>query len=313
MTNSEPTGTLSYPAVDEGHHIAVCICTMKRPDLLTRTLSRLERQKSEGRFTYSIIVADNDSLRSAEPAVEEFGRTTQLKVVYCNEPRANIALARNKALEAADGDLVAFIDDDEFPADEWLLEHFKVLSASNADGVLGPVEPHFETEPQPWVKKGRFFQRPRYATGHQLGWEQSRTGNVLFKKSILERLQVPFRPQFETAGEDMDFFRRAMDVGCRFIWSDEAVVYEVVPSSRCNRSYLLRRALLRGSNFPKHPEHRLQNLAKSLIALPCYTISLPILALFGQHVSLKYLIKILDHASRLVAFLGLALVTERQT
>jgi hypothetical protein len=50
-----------------------------------------------------------------------------------------------------------------------------------------------------------------------------------------------------------------------------------------------------------------------LIAVPLYTLALPILFLGGQHVFLKYLIKLLDHVSRLLAFLGLNLVTQRQT
>jgi hypothetical protein len=52
---------------------------------------------------------------------------------------------------------------------------------------------------------------------------------------------------------------------------------------------------------------------KSVIAVPCYALALPVLALAGQHVFLKYLIKLLDHGSRLLAFLGFSLVTQRQT
>lgn len=110
----------------------------------------------------------------------------------------------------------------------------------------------------------------------------------------------------------MDFFRRLMDEGCVFIWCDEGVAYETVPSARCKRSYLLRRAMLRGSNFPKHPADRIKNVAKSLIAVPCYTLALPIFALFGEHLFLKYLIKLLDHVSRLLAFLGLRLAVQRE-
>jgi succinoglycan biosynthesis protein ExoM len=53
-------------------HIAVCICTYKRPDLLTRLLTALTMQNTGGRFTYSIVVADNDPGRSAEPVVRRF-------------------------------------------------------------------------------------------------------------------------------------------------------------------------------------------------------------------------------------------------
>jgi hypothetical protein len=50
-----------------------------------------------------------------------------------------------------------------------------------------------------------------------------------------------------------------------------------------------------------------------LIAVPCYTLALPFLALFGQHLFLRYLIKLLDHGSRLLAYVGLPLVTQRKT
>jgi hypothetical protein len=136
---------------------------------------------------------------------------------------------------------------------------------------------------------------------------------VLIRKQILDSDDIAFRPEFATAGEDVDFFRRMMEKGHTFVWCNEAEVYEVVPSSRCTRSYLLKRALLRGSNFNKHPTHRLKNVVKSLLAVPCYTIVLPFLALFGEHLFLRYLIKLLDHSSRLLAYVGFSAVTRRHT
>jgi GT2 family glycosyltransferase len=181
------------------------------------------------------------------------------------------------------------------------------------DGVLGPVKPSFESDPPKWVKKGRFFDRPTFDTGYKMNWDEARTGNVLFKRDILKSVDIPFRSEFATAGEDVDFFRRMMEKGHTFIWCNEAVAYEVVPASRCTRSYLLKRALLRGSNFNKHPTDRFKNAMKSLVAVPCYTLALPFLALFGEHLFLKYLIKLLDHGSRLLAYLGMSLVTQRKT
>jgi succinoglycan biosynthesis protein ExoM len=273
----------------------------------------LANQRTEGLFSYSAVVADTDSAGSAQPVVAAFSAASSLRVTYCLESQQNIALARNKALQHAEGDLIAFIDDDEFPADDWLLNLYQTRTRYGADGVLGPVKPHFESEPPAWVKRGRFFDRPSYATGFKMSWSETRTGNVLFRRSILDGVDTPFRSQFDTAGEDMDFFRRMMERGCTFIWCDEAVAYELVPSSRCTRSYLLKRALLRGSNFSKHPTDRLANAARSLVAVPCYTVALPILAVFGQHVFLKYLIKLLDHFGRLLSFLGWSLVTQRHT
>lgn len=293
--------------------IDVCICTFMRPALLSQTLAKLANQRIDGKFSYSIVVADNDQARSAETVVSRFSSAAQLRVTYCVEPQKNIALARNKAIENSTGDFIAFIDDDEFPAEDWLLNLFTTCLSTGADGVLGPVKPYFESEPATWIDKGKFFERPAHPTGYKVGWEESRTGNVLFRRSILSDLEVPFRSRFDSAGEDMDFFRRAMEKGRTFVWCDEAVAYEVIPANRCTRGYLLRRALLRGSNFHKHPTGRLRNIAKSIVAVPAYALSLPFLALAGQHIFLKYLIKLLDHSSRLLAFLGLHLVTERTT
>jgi succinoglycan biosynthesis protein ExoM len=305
--------SVDVAAAKPAHHLSVCICTFKRAEFLGRLLASLANQRTEGLFSYSIVVADNDGMQSGRPVVDEFSSRSPLPVTYCVEPQQNIALVRNKALAFADGDFAVFIDDDEFPTDDWLHNLLQTCLAYGVDGVLGPVNPFFDREPPRWVKKGGFFERPNYATGYQLTWAQCRTGNVLFRKNILDGVDTPFRSEFDTAGEDMDFFRRMMNKGCAFIWCNDAVVHEVVPAARCNLSFLLKRALLRGSNFPKHPTGRLRNFLRSAVAVPSYLLALPILAIFGQHVFFKYLVKLCDHVSRILAFAGWSVVKERQT
>ena len=95
-------------------HVSVCICTFRRPALLGNLLHKLVGQETQGLFTYSVVIADNDRAQSAKEIVAECA-TLDLSVKYCHEPEQNIALARNRALENATGDFVAFIDDDEFP------------------------------------------------------------------------------------------------------------------------------------------------------------------------------------------------------
>jgi succinoglycan biosynthesis protein ExoM len=295
----------------EAPHIVVCICTFKRAELLARLLGSLIAQKTENLFTYSIVVADNDIRRSAELAVNQFSTRTGIRITYCVEPRQNIALVRNCALEHADGAFVAFIDDDEIAPNTWLLFLLQAYITYKSDGVLGPVVPYFEHDPPSWVRKGKFFHRPSHPIGHSLSWTECRTGNVLFRKNIVDGVFHPFRPDFGTGGEDTDFFRRMIEKGCSFIWCSEATVYELVPPERCKPRFLLKRALLRGSNAPKHPANRLRNILRSVLAVPCYTLALPVFAIWGKHVFLKYLIKLCDHASRLLAFAGVRVMTER--
>jgi succinoglycan biosynthesis protein ExoM len=194
-----------------------------------------------------------------------------------------------------------------------LLVMLEALERYQADGVLGPVDPYFDGEPPAWVSKGNFFQRPVHPTGYKLGWAECRTGNVLFKREMLDGQSEPFRLHFATAGEDMDFFRRMIDQQREFVWCAEGAVLELVPPARMSWGFLLKRALLRGSNFPKHPAGRAKSIAKSLLAIPAYVLALPVLAIFGRHLLLKYLIKLCDHGARLLAFSGVVVVKERET
>jgi glycosyltransferase involved in cell wall biosynthesis len=286
-----------------GACVTVCICTYKRPELLRRLLAALDRQQTAGGFSYSIVVADNDAAESAREVVTEFAGTSSVAVTYCVEREQNIALARNRALEQARGEYVAFIDDDEFPDPEWLATMLGACEAWRADGVLGPVRPFFDEPPPAWLVRSKLCERPEHPTGTRLDWRDTRSGNVLFRRNVLGVLDTPFRREFGNGGEDQDFFRRLMEGGRRFAWCNEAAVYEVVPAERRRRRYFLRRALRRGQN-----ERRLltaAGVATSLLAVPVYTALLPVACLFGQHVFMRYCVRLLDHVGRLLGAVGI--------
>jgi succinoglycan biosynthesis protein ExoM len=290
-------------------HISVCICTYKRQQMLQHLLSELGRQETDGQFTYSIVVADNDFLQSAEAVVRNFSAYSSILVNYCIEPRQNIALARNRAIENANGDFVAFIDDDELPTKDWLLTLFKACRKYGADGVLGPVLPRFDEVPPKWIVSGKFYERPTYPTGMVIDWRKGRTGNLLLKRNVFGNDRQPFRPEFIT-GEDQDFFRRMIENKHVFVWCNEAVAHEIVPPTRWNRKFMLKRALLRGKASLLHPTFGLRDILKSLVAVPAYTMALPFALLLGHHRFMTCLVKLFDHLGKLLALIGVNLVRE---
>ena len=299
MTHSGPA-TSSASGTNAQEHICVCICTYKRPESLRRLLIAVGRQDTAGLFTHSVVVADNDHLESARAVVSEVSATAPIPVSYCVEPEQNIALARNKAVENSTGDFVAFIDDDEAPPPDWLARLLRALKEYQADGVLGPVVPRFHALPPDWIRRGRLFDRPSPSTGTWLRWKQTRTGNVLLHRRIFDDPGNRFRSECGGGGEDVDFFRRMMAKGMRFVWCAEAGVDEFVPAARCSRTYLLTRALLRG----RAPHNRGWPVVVSLVAVPAYAVALPVLLVFGQHVFMRYLIKECDHLGRLLALVA---------
>ena len=294
----------------ETKHISVCVCTYKRPEFLKRLLNALGEQEAGGLFTYSIVVADNDRLQSGEAVVEEFRKSHSVAIRYCVEGRQNIALARNQAIENADGDFVAFIDDDEFPARNWRLNLFRACEQYQVDGVLGPVRRHFDETPPKWIVKGEFYERPIHPTGLPVRWSLGRTGNVLLRKTVFTPGEPPFRPEFRH-GEDQDFFRRAIASGRRFIWCSDAIAYEVVPPVRWKRTFMLKKALLRGATAALHPTLGVADILKSVIAVPAYALALPFALILGQHRFMTLLVKLCDHLGKLLALLGINPIREQ--
>jgi hypothetical protein len=131
---------------------------------------------------------------------------------------------------------------------------------------------------------------------------------VLLRRDLFDGKKNMFRPEFGSGGEDRDFFRRMIDQGCQFVWCAEAPVFEVIPPERYKKSFMLKRALLRG----KTPyNHGFTAYLKSLIAIPLYTLLLPFLFFIRHHIFMKYLISYFDHIGRILALLGIDVIKQK--
>jgi succinoglycan biosynthesis protein ExoM len=294
-------------------HISVCICTFKRPVLLADLLRGLLNQATEGKFTYSIILVDNDRNESGRPTLEQFRDAPSKIINYFVEPEQSIALARNRATAHATGDYVAFIDDDEVPTKDWLLKMYDAMIKFQADGVLGPVKPHFAVMPPAYALKAGIFDRPNsqdYPSGLVLHWSQTGTGNALIQRRVFDDVEGPFKADFAGGGEDIDFFRRAISKGKTFVWCADAVAYETIPAERTSISFQIKRALLRGKASLATAAGRPFGILKSIVACGVYTMLLPPSLVIGRHVFLKYLVKDFDHLGKLLAFIGIDVVKE---
>jgi glycosyltransferase involved in cell wall biosynthesis len=294
-------------------HISVCICTYKRPILLEKLLHKLENQKTDDRFTYSVVVVDNDVSESAKTVVDAFSARSAVPVRYDVEAERGFAHIRNRAVENAQNAHVAFIDDDEYPEADWLCRLYRVLKEYKANGVLGPVIPHYEAEPPDWLIKGRLCERETFETGTVIKSHiYTRTGNVLLDGSLFLENRRPFDPRFgKMGGEDTDFFRRMMEGGKTFVWCHEAPVWEWVPRERTSKVYFLKRALMRGFLESKDLSSLSSSALKSFVAVTLYTAALPFFLLMGQSVFMKYLIKDCDHLGKILGTFGFPLFRER--
>ncbi len=288
-------------------HISVCICTYKRPGMLKRALEGVLAQEGvHPAFCLEIVVVDNDSRESAREIIKEITSITPVRIIYDCEPEKNIALARNRALQNAMGNLIAFLDDDEIPTKKWLFHLYNTLYEYGADGVLGPVIPYYPPEAPGWLQKSDMFERRRFPTGTKLRPRDTRTGNVLAKSEIFRA--VDFDPRFGlTGGEDVDFFEKQIQLGRRFVWCDEAKVFEIQPRERWSKKYFIRRAIRTGVTSGRRAAETGGSgrtfLARAVCLAPVFSAGAGFSLLFGPQIYMKCLVKAVYYVGWILGFL----------
>jgi succinoglycan biosynthesis protein ExoM len=224
--------------------VDICVCTYRRPGLDDTLLAIGELAVPEG-TSVRIIVADNDMTPTARSRVEAQASRLPFEATYVHCPAANISIARNACLDAATGDFIAFIDDDETPSPQWLVELLRGAAGSGADAVLGPVRAVYAEEAPGWMRRGDFHSTlPVWVEG------EIRTGytcNALLRRASPRIAGLRFDPALgRSGGEDTDYFSRLHRRGGTIAFAPRATVFEKVPSQRASFTWLARRRFRMG-------------------------------------------------------------------
>jgi succinoglycan biosynthesis protein ExoM len=229
--------------------VSLCIPTFRRPEGLRKLLSHLAALTYRGPL--GVVVVDNDGdQRAGNAVVREMQPGFPFPLLGVVEPRPGQTYAYNAGFAAAarrpGTDYVAVLDDDEYPAPQWLTEMIATAVRYEADIVGGPVFPVFE-DPDNWLAKSGLYAPKRYVTGPVdmiYG-----AGSMVIRRNVLEQyLDEPFSHAFAfTGGSDLDFFIRCRRDGRSFAWADEAHVFETTPRSRTTPRWLLLRHFRKGS------------------------------------------------------------------
>ncbi len=293
--------------------VSICIATYKRNERLRELLWDLMRQE---RLPEQIVVVDNDAGGGAGAIVEEIrrcGRPPRLD--YAVQPRPSIALTRNRTVELATGEWLAFIDDDERAPKEWLGRLLEAAHRYAADGVLAPVEPQLPATAPAWLRRGRFYDFPHQRSGAPVPLNCMRFGNVLLRGAPVRAEAGPFDPAFGlTAGEDGDLLVRLAHDGARIVWYEDAPVFEPIEARRLRLAWLLQRALgggqgyaralVRGHYRPISDAERLlfyaRAFAQMLLAAALAGLTWP----FGRHHAAHWLIKASANLGKLSTIWG---------
>ena len=213
-------------------HISVVVCTYNRRDLLVDAVESLLGQRTEGKFTYDIVIVDNGSVDGTRDVGQSLASSESL-ISYHYEPQPGVAAARNCGVRVSQGEWIAFFDDDQIADPRWLVELLSYAIERQARVVGGAVRldlpEHSRKLPvsvrrlfgETVVRKPREYSR-KFSPG---------TGNMLVARSVFAEVGN-FDVELRQAGEDTDLYRRMRNHHIRAWFTPIATVYHRVPVGR---------------------------------------------------------------------------------
>ena len=230
--------------------IDILVPTFRRGSLRRTILSVLAQDLPPGVST-RIIIADNDDTPSAEPLVRMLADTADADPVYVHAPARNISLARNAALDAAQGDFAALIDDDETAAPDWLAQMLRVAAEGDYDAVFGPSVAQYPDDSPDWIVARDYHSNIPLDRGGPV--RTGHTSNALIRLSDGVFSTLRFDPALGlTGGEDTDYFFRAWREGARMGIAPAAMVFEPVAAERLTFAWLAARRYREGQAYGRH-------------------------------------------------------------
>ena len=200
------------PAVTPRISVVVCTHNGERTlDDCLRSLRGLEYRNFE------VIVVDDGSTDASAAIAERYGFQ-----VIRTENRG-LSAARNTGLDAAEGEIVAYLDDDCIPESHWLSYLAAAFGTTPHAGIGGPnIAPHDGGFVAESITKAP--GSPIHVLLSDEEAEHIPGCNMAFRKDRLIEIGG-FDPQFRVAGDDVDICWRLQEKGWTLGFSPAAMVW----------------------------------------------------------------------------------------
>jgi glycosyltransferase involved in cell wall biosynthesis len=231
--------------------ITVIVCTYNRCQTVGKALESVASSTLPDGVEWEVLVVDNNSSDQTRRVVEECSGRHLGRFRYLFEPKQGLSHARNAGIREAQGDILAFTDDDVTVEPTWLQNLTARLNDGRWAGTAGRTLVAQPFSAPPWLG----LEEP-YNLGGAVGalfdlgdrpCKLSRPpygANMAFQKRMFGKYGG-FRPDLGRCGEgmlsndDTEFGRRLLDAGERLRYEPSAIVYHPVTEDRTQQSYFL--------------------------------------------------------------------------
>lgn len=207
-------GDAPFPQRLSWPRISVVVCSFNG----SRTIARCCKELSQLDYPdYEVIVVDDGSTDDTAAIAAQY------PVRVIRTENRGLSAARNVGAAAADGEIVAYIDDDAWPDEHWL-RHLAIAFGTGRFGGVGGLN-------IPPPSDGRIADCVANAPGgpiHVLLTDDEAEHipgcNMAFRRDVLFEVGG-LDPQFRVAGDDVDLCWRVLESGWKLGYSPAAVVW----------------------------------------------------------------------------------------
>lgn len=222
--------------------ISVIICTYNRSESLKDTLESIEALFIPEGLQWELIIVDNNSTDNTKKIVEHFADTSKVRTHYVFESHQGLSFARNAGIRHAQGEIIAFTDDDVIVEKNWLRFIAETFVKYNVDCVSGKILPIWLSERPDWLSDDLLKVLAILDHGDQVhnftGSTSERLpfgANFSFKKNIFTK--NGFFNEKLAPGEDQEMFQRLLTADGKAIYNANIVVHHKIPPERLTKAY----------------------------------------------------------------------------
>ncbi len=231
--------------------LSLVIPTYNRSSQLLTTLSYVIEQSADSKL-WECIIVDNNSQDDTHLTIATFiAEHPEVNLRYAFEPKQGLSHARNCGIAQSQGDIVAFIDDDESIVPEFVQSYIDLFDThADAWAAGGRIVAQYQSGTPRWISKyvaqpianpmdfGRKikpFPRRRCPGG----------GNMAVRRELFDRIglfdtELGRKGRSLVGGEECDLVERMREQRLPIYYVPDAVIYHRIYDEKLTEEYTKR-------------------------------------------------------------------------
>ncbi|MBD2693186.1 hormogonium polysaccharide biosynthesis glycosyltransferase HpsE [Anabaena catenula] len=233
--------------------LTVAIPTYNGESRLPKVIEHLQSQQGVENLKWEILVIDNNSTDGTAQLVQNYQTNWNHPYLlkYLSEIQQGAAFARAKAIQEAQSEIICFLDDDNLPAPNWILEAYKfAVNNPQAGAIASRISGKFEVNPPENIKPIIFYlaitergEKPHLFEPRKQGFPPT-AGLVVRRQAWQDN--VPKQPfligrvgSSMLGSEDAEALCYIQKAGWEIWYNPAMQVEHIIPASRLERNYLI--------------------------------------------------------------------------